>query len=431
MSDPNQRLAIQAHITLALGAGFGNLVIWGRCQYPTILNLADLHHSPAFRSLPKIHHVLKNLTSLTLHEQANGNRYAAASLLRSVPCSSIADLTSAFNQNLWPMRSQASTRLTNWRYWNMVIAWALSWNSVHLLLPMSIDTLKALTYDLISFGCSCSVVRACWCAIQSRHRSFDYKPPILGSGEFSAWENCIKSALGSPARIRLPVPKSIVHALLAWRPLTPGQHCDRLLTALATIICCRPSEVAQLQSCDFWPDFHTSYGIPGYIGTAAINIKKKKNDTGRRGQLAAIGISKNRELDLVIQIKHWLCLMHLNPAPSCTKRLYPGDYCPVCPPLFPVLQNGPQNIAVATFQHRSSQQISSGVKRVCAHFGANPAYFSGVSTRKGGLTIAIQAGVPEVILFLQSGHGQTRAARRYITFTEPSRLFETFQAFDL
>ena len=123
--------------------------------------------------------------------------------------------------------------------------------------------------------------------------------------------------------------------------------------------------------------------------------------------------------------------INLWPVSSCTKRLHPGAHCSVCPPLFPVLRNGPQNIAVATFQHRSPQQISSGVKRVCAHFGANPAYFSGVSTRKGGLTIAIQAGVPEEILFLQSGHGQTRAARRYISFTEPSRLFETFQAFDL
>ena len=64
-------------------------------------------------------------------------------------------------------------------------------------------------------------------------------------------------------------------------------------------------------------------------------------------------------------------------------------------------------------RHCSPQQ-SDGVKSVCTHFGANPVYFAGISTRKGGITIAIEAGVPQEILFLQSGHGQTRAARRYM-----------------
>ena len=260
---------------------------------------------------------------------------------------------------------------------------------------------------------------------------FDYTPPIYGSGQYSAWERCIASAIGAPARIKFPVPKTIVHSLLLWRPYSILQHRNRLSTALATIICSRPSEVAQFQSCDFWPDFHTGYGIPGYKGTAAFNIKKKKNDSGRRGQLAAVGKSKNPDLDLVQQLKHWIFSMGLSPHPLCQKRSYPSRHCSFCPPLFPVLQKGARNSILATFQHCSPQQISDGVKSVCTHFGANPAYFSGISTRKGGITIAIEAGVPEEILFLQSGHGQTHAARRYINFTNPARLFETFQAFDL
>ena len=88
------------------------------------------------------------------------------------------------------------------------------------------------------------------------------------------------------------------------------------------------------------------------------------------------------------------------------------------------------NSILATSYHCSPQQISDGIKSVCTHFGVNPAYFSGISTRKGGITIAIEA-VPEEILFLQSGHGQTREARRYVNFTDPAHFFETFQAFDL
>ena len=123
--------------------------------------------------------------------------------------------------------------------------------------------------------------------------------------------------------------------------------------------------------------------------------------------------------------------MGLSPHPLCQKRSYPSRHCSFCPPLFPVLQKGARNSILATSQNCSPQQISGEVKSVCTHFGANPAYFSGIGTRKGGITIAIEAFVPEEILFLQSGHGQTRAARRYKNFTDPAHLFETFQAFDL
>ncbi len=63
--------------------------------------------------------------------------------------------------------------------------------------------------------------------------------------------------------------------------------------------------------------------------------------------------------------------------------------------------------------------------------GANVRHFSGISARKGGLSTAITAGITEEILFLQSGHGQARAARNYIHLQDPARLFDTFRAFGL
>ncbi len=60
------------------------------------------------------------------------------------------------------------------------------------------------------------------------------------------------------------------------------------------------------------------------------------------------------------------------------------------------------------------------------------ACFSGISARKGGLsTTAIQAGVEEVVLYLQSGHGPERAAHRFMQLLDPTRLIETFLAFGL
>jgi hypothetical protein len=74
---------------------------------------------------------------------------------------------------------------------------------------------------------------------------------------------------------------------------------------------------------------------------------------------------------------------------------------------------------------------SDAIKRMVKLLGADAARFSGVSARKGGLSTAIEAGVDEVILYLQSGHGAPRAARSYMHLISPYRLFETFAAFDL
>ena len=79
----------------------------------------------------------------------------------------------------------------------------------------------------------------------------------------------------------------------------------------------------------------------------------------------------------------------------------------------------------------SSQMVRDAVRRIAAHCGGDPAHFSGISARKGGLTTAISAGVPEEIVYLQSGHGQTRAARAYMHLQDPALLFATYQAFGL
>ncbi len=54
-----------------------------------------------------------------------------------------------------------------------------------------------------------------------------------------------------------------------------------------------------------------------------------------------------------------------------------------------------------------------------------------VSCRMGGLTVATTAGVPESIMWMQSGHTQSMAARRYVRLTDPDRLYDTWRAFRL
>ena len=74
-----------------------------------------------------------------------------------------------------------------------------------------------------------------------------------------------------------------------------------------------------------------------------------------------------------------------------------------------------------------SRMIVDGLRRV----GYDTSLFSGISARKGGLSTAIEAGVPEHVLWMQSGHAQDVAARRYIQLGSPALLYDTWAAFDL
>ena len=71
------------------------------------------------------------------------------------------------------------------------------------------------------------------------------------------------------------------------------------------------------------------------------------------------------------------------------------------------------------------------VVRGLGHVGFNTALFSGISARRGGLSTAIEAGVPEAILWMQSGHAQDVAARRYVQLRSPKLLYRTWEAFKL
>jgi hypothetical protein len=79
----------------------------------------------------------------------------------------------------------------------------------------------------------------------------------------------------------------------------------------------------------------------------------------------------------------------------------------------------------------TGQMVRDAVRRMAALCQGNPDNFSGISARKGGLTTAISAGVPEEIVYLQSGHGMRRAARAYMHLLDPALLFATYQAFGL
>ena len=71
------------------------------------------------------------------------------------------------------------------------------------------------------------------------------------------------------------------------------------------------------------------------------------------------------------------------------------------------------------------------ILKALKHAGANFRDYSGVCARRGCISTATEAKVPEVILWLQSGHAQTRSSRAYIKLAKPDLLFATWAAVNL
>ena len=67
------------------------------------------------------------------------------------------------------------------------------------------------------------------------------------------------------------------------------------------------------------------------------------------------------------------------------------------------------------------------ITRGMGHIGFDTTF----SARKGGLSKAIEGGVPEHILWMQSGHAQDVAARRYVQLNSPALLYSTYESFGL
>ena len=203
---------------------------------------------------------------------------------------------------------------------------------------------------------------------------------------------------------------------------------DCLGTALLTMGCNRPDEGAELQVCDFWPDDDVRAGYEQFRGGATLNTKVQKNDQLRRGCGKRFGRSADPALDVVDQILSFTSEGELRRDARCDKDKERAMHCPYCPPLLPLTRSDGR---FELRRYPTSSQISSMIVRALRHIGADTSVFSGVCARRGGLSTAIEAGVEESILWMQSGHAQNLAARRYVQLGSPALLYATWAAFKL
>ena len=294
------RSAWKSVVAVRLGAGNARLK-WSKTPIPALENLSELSHADALSAADRARIFLDD-SARTALERADGNWGPAVGRLGVCHVSAhatVASLAAAFDEHLAPACRQPRTRADYWRAWRLVVTWAVARKAVLDILPMSLDTLKALTWDMVCFAVPSSQIELVWKSVQARHRHLQLGQALCEANQYASWVTMLGSVRGRPMALKLPIQKATVRWLLAWRPTSLAAHRARLLTVVATLACMRVNEVARLQVCDLWLDHLASYGVPGFEGTCSVHVDRRKKDTVRKGHYPALGRSKDPALDIV------------------------------------------------------------------------------------------------------------------------------------
>ena len=421
--------AIKSNVVIAVGPRVAPRLSWRNGLIPTIDNVELLRSLLRSRGL-KTRKLLRDFSPATPFERSDGNWESVLESGLAVPRTSQARVA-AFDVFILPSAESVATRAKAWVYWKGVLTWAISAESLHSILPMTRASLKLLLWDFLTLGCSSSTLKGVLDSIQARHRYFDLESPVRGSCSYARLQRCFSRFQGRQLPLKFPIHRSLVVRFLEadFHHLLDFRNC--MAASVATICCLRPGEGARLQACDVFFDYDVTSGRPGYEGTAAINVMSRKNDQGRKGHHPRIGCSRSRALDLVHQLRLYMQTAGIMPSDQCTKRARPHARCRHCLPLFPATTREPGHGIVLLQRPPSTSCFSNMILKALRFVGVDASAYSGVCARRGGISTAIEAGVPEVVLWMQSGHAQERSARTYIRLNDPALLFRTWEAFQL
>jgi hypothetical protein len=333
-----------------------------------------------------------------------------------------AELAALWESEFAPSGLQQPTRASYWNSWRQVLTFGMAHEVMDQLLPMSVETLKAFTVELLLVGASANTVKNAWSAIEHRHRMAELSPPLVQHLAFQRLFKAVASIKGTPGSILFPIGTHHLKALFEKVGLSRTEERSVLVLGTGTTGCSRPVEVSNMQVCDLLWGHDAAFHVD-LAGGLAIRIYKRKQDTGRYGLYVRVPDSP-----LARRLRRWVDALQLRLDPRCMKGTNSGGRCKYCDPVFPRLVTGRTGAArdqPEPLQPMSRQQVTGAVKTAVGLLGLDDRYYSGKSMRRGGITAAVQARVPEAILYLQSGHGTARAGRRYVDPVDPRILYAT------
>jgi hypothetical protein len=159
---------------------------------PALENLGELTHADAFGAVDRARIFLDDSAPTAL-ERADGNWGPAVWRLGGQHASAHVTLATlaAFDAHLAPSCRQPRTRADCWPTWRLVVTWAVARKAVHGILPKSLETLKALTWDLVAVPSL--QIELVWKSVQARHRQFQLRQPLCKANQYASsrcWARC-------------------------------------------------------------------------------------------------------------------------------------------------------------------------------------------------------------------------------------------------
>lgn len=328
-----------------------------------------------------------------------------------------------------PAAVSPATRISYETPWRALVTYAVAFHREHELLPTSKQLLEAFFTCIAAADLSAGTARRYLAGLHAKHRDL-HLPFPLSAAERSRWGKALNTGHARQQPLVAPVTAHMVRAALRL-PVHSAEACqDVMALALATLLGCRPSDLVNIDVCDFLLDF-----LNDPPNTAAFRIRAMKNDAQRKGHFPRIGAPKHPSNDIIARLLHWCRTYNLRPQPTCTKPLRPTAPCHACGTLFRRLHNQ-KPLPTADPAHAwSYDNFLSAVRRVATRLHMDPNAFTGRSCRYGALSIAADAGLPEYLVTVQTGHKQPAAsnasARGYMLVTHPRALFQFYDLFQL
>ena len=266
------------------------------------------------------------------------NEEALQGATTSIPLTaseSVSTQSAFFNQRLAPLAHAAASRIKLKKGWEVVIAWAVAYNATLDILPMGQKTLEAIMTHLIACGCSGSQIKEVWNGIIAQHRKLHLPSPLDRPKTYARYWKVVAPLRGHHRLPKTPLFAAHIQAMLRQQPTTLAAKRDKLAVTLATVRALRPAEVIALQTCDVWFDYDCeAYPGPLYQGTAAINIRHRKNDQAAKGHYPRVGKASQPQYDIVRELSAYILQLGNPPAmEQCTKQNFPSKVSEMLPAL--------------------------------------------------------------------------------------------------
>lgn len=103
---------------------------------------------------------------------------------RSNGLMSIDALTQIFQREVMPSTLEVASRVKYHWMWCAFVTFGLAHRDLKRLLPAAKETIQALVQEMLMLGASASYIQAVVAAIQSRHRDYSFREPLLKKMSF-------------------------------------------------------------------------------------------------------------------------------------------------------------------------------------------------------------------------------------------------------